>query len=191
MGGVQLQADWALRVVAKMTGCCVLARRALRMCMLLVAVPALQLVASVAPFAPGTRLFQPVPGAASFPNGGKLCDVMQPPFGAKGDNRTVDTVPIQRAIDACGDLPTGGTVLLPKGGWFVSGGKDLDTNTNTFFALVVPTPAPPESSLQSVAPGSLAPLSSPPAPALLSRRGHGRVRSSWLTRSSSRDRVAL
>lgn len=81
---------------------------------------------SLAPF-DSHPMSQPVPGAISFPDG-KLCDVTQPPYNAKGDNRTVDTAAIQRAVDACGDLPTGGTVLLPKGGWFVSGAVWLRSN---------------------------------------------------------------
>jgi hypothetical protein len=74
---------------------------------------------SLAPF-DDYAISQPVPGAVSFP-GRKLCDVTQPPYSAKGDNLTVDTAALQRAIDACGDSPAGGNVLLPQGGWFVSG----------------------------------------------------------------------
>jgi polygalacturonase len=85
-----------------------------------------KLVESLAPFDP-TRLSQPVPGAVSFPDG-KLCDVTKPPYSAKGDNQTVDTAALQRAVDACGNLSTGGTVLLPKGGWFVSGALWLRSN---------------------------------------------------------------
>jgi polygalacturonase len=84
------------------------------------------LVESLAPFEPA-QLSQPVSGAVSFPEG-KLCDVTHPPYSAKGDNQTVDTAALQRAVDACGDLPTGGTVLLPKGGWFVSGALWLRSN---------------------------------------------------------------
>jgi hypothetical protein len=74
---------------------------------------------SLAPF-DDYAISQPVPGAVTF-SGRKLCDVTQPPYSAKGDNLTVDTAALQRAIDACGDLPAGGNVLLPQGGWFVSG----------------------------------------------------------------------
>jgi exo-poly-alpha-galacturonosidase len=57
---------------------------------------------------------QPVPGARRFPGGGKLCDVSSPPFSA-ATNATNATAALQSAILECGDLATGGTVLVPAG----------------------------------------------------------------------------
>lgn len=88
---------------------------------------------------------------------GKLCNVTQPPFNAVGgvcvvvymcvlqgvdlcvlascadtlpvDGKTNNTAALQRAIDACGNLAEGGTVLLPAGGGsFVSGSLWLKSN---------------------------------------------------------------
>ena len=89
-------------------------------------------VAARSPFA-RVHLSQPVPGATRGmePNGwrrGRLCNVTQPPFNAAGDNQTDDTAAIQAAIDVCGDLQDGGTVLLPRGGNFVSGSLWLRSN---------------------------------------------------------------
>ncbi|SDD92356.1 glycosyl hydrolase family 28 protein [Pedobacter soli] len=53
---------------------------------------------------------------------GKILTVTE--FGAKGDGTTVNTVSIQKAIDAC---PKGGTVRIPKG-IFVSGALFLKSN---------------------------------------------------------------
>ena len=88
----------------------------------LLLLPALAL--SLSPFDP-TKSPQPVTGAITFSNA-KLCDALQ--YGAKGDNQTDDTVALQQAINACGDLSTGGTVLLAKGKWFVSGALWLRSN---------------------------------------------------------------
>ena len=44
---------------------------------------------------------------------GKLCDITKEPFNAIGDGKSNSTVALQAAIDACGDLAVGGTVLLP------------------------------------------------------------------------------
>jgi polygalacturonase len=46
-------------------------------------------------------------------------------FGARGDNKTINTKAIQQAIDAC--AKTGGTVLIP-GGTFLSGTLILKSN---------------------------------------------------------------
>jgi hypothetical protein len=52
---------------------------------------------------------------------GRLCNVTSAPFNAVGDGTTDDTAALQRAVDACGDLADGGTVLLPAGKVFLSG----------------------------------------------------------------------
>ena len=70
-----------------------------------------------APFAE-ILLRQPVPGAAraASPDGwrqGTLCDVSRQPYSAA--NGTNATAQLQRAIDDCGGLPGGGTVLVPRG----------------------------------------------------------------------------
>lgn len=66
-----------------------------------------------------TYLPQPVPGAQRgvLPDGwktGKLCDVTQDPYNAVGDGLSNSTDAIRAAIEACGDLTEGGTVLFPK-----------------------------------------------------------------------------
>jgi len=53
---------------------------------------------------------------------GKVLNVLD--FGAKGDNATLNTEAIQRAIDSC---PENGTVLIPRG-TFVSGAIFLKSN---------------------------------------------------------------
>jgi len=63
-------------------------------------------------------LAQPVPGAARGLTAdgwrdGKLCDVSQPPYSAANGSNA--TAALQRAIDDCGDLESGGTVLVPGG----------------------------------------------------------------------------
>ena len=86
-----------------------------------------------APFA-NQILAQPVPGAARAVDDdgwkrGKLCDVTKSPFGARGDGVSNSTAALQAAIDACGDLPEGGTVLLPAGsGTFVTASLFLRSN---------------------------------------------------------------
>lgn len=64
------------------------------------------------------RLAQPVPGAARAGTAsgwqrGKLCDVTRPPYSAQnGSNATLE---LRAAIRDCGDLASGGTVLVPAG----------------------------------------------------------------------------
>eukprot|EP00656_Telonema_subtile_P032402 TRINITY_DN3556_c0_g1_i2.p1 TRINITY_DN3556_c0_g1~~TRINITY_DN3556_c0_g1_i2.p1 ORF type:complete len:168 (-),score=30.81 TRINITY_DN3556_c0_g1_i2:105-608(-) len=65
-----------------------------------------------------TIMMQPVKGAprATNPDGwrsGRLCDVSKTPYDAQ--NGTNATAALQTAIDDCGDLPGGGTVLVPSG----------------------------------------------------------------------------
>eukprot|EP00756_Hemistasia_phaeocysticola_P019048 Hpha_TRINITY_DN15635_c1_g1::TRINITY_DN15635_c1_g1_i1::g.101864::m.101864 len=95
------------------------------------------LVYSAQPAGPGPFgsivLSQPVTGA---PRGvsaggwqyGKICDVTQSPYNATGDGKALDTTAIQRAIDDCGDLTDGGTVLLPSGGVYRTGSLWLRSN---------------------------------------------------------------
>ena len=64
------------------------------------------------------KLLQPVPGAqrAIAPRGwtrGKLCDVSQVPYSVQNNSNA--TAILQNAIDECGDLEGGGTVLVPSG----------------------------------------------------------------------------
>ena len=69
-----------------------------------------------APFS-ATLLPQPVAGAARAVQrggwaSGKLCDLSKPPYSVRnGSNATAS---LQLAIDDCGDLDGGGTVLVPK-----------------------------------------------------------------------------
>lgn len=61
------------------------------------------------------QLTQPVSGAARATSAdgwkrGKLCDVSAPPWNAR--NGTNATAALQAAIDTCGDLPGGGTVII-------------------------------------------------------------------------------
>lgn len=44
---------------------------------------------------------------------GRLCDVSRPPYSAMNSSNATEA--LQRAIDDCGDLPEGGTVLVPPG----------------------------------------------------------------------------
>src|SRR5687768_16972196 len=53
-------------------------------------------------------------------------------YGAKGDGKTLDTVAIQAAIDAC-NKDNGGTVLIP-GGDFVCGTIQLKSNVTLHLA---------------------------------------------------------
>jgi polygalacturonase len=65
-----------------------------------------------------TVLQQPVAGAARAVSAdgwkeGKLCDVSKAPYSVK--NGTNATAILQQAIEDCGNLATGGTVLVPSG----------------------------------------------------------------------------
>jgi hypothetical protein len=60
---------------------------------------------------------------------GKLCNITDTPYNAKGDGKTNWTSVIQKAINDCGDLPGGGTVLFPaNSGSFVTGALWLASN---------------------------------------------------------------
>lgn len=86
--------------------------------------PYLNLLAATASSPPGpgpfgnARLPQPVPGAAraTTTNGwkkGKVCDVTMPPYSAANGSNA--TLALRAAIRDCGDLASGGTVLVPAG----------------------------------------------------------------------------
>ena len=77
------------------------------------------------------KLPQPVPGAlrALTPNGfmqGKQCDVSKPPYSAK--NNMNATAILAQAIEDCGDLPGGGTVLVPAPLTLLTGSLWLRSN---------------------------------------------------------------
>jgi polygalacturonase len=57
-----------------------------------------------------------VPVVAVCSKKGKICDVMQAPWHAKGDNITEDTAAVQAAVAACAP---GGMVILPAGNTFL------------------------------------------------------------------------
>jgi hypothetical protein len=83
-----------------------------------------------APFG-SVLLPQPVPGAARGATAeswrrGKLCDVSRPPFSLR--NASNGTAALQLAIDTCGDLPDGGTVLVPRGLVLLTGSLWLRSN---------------------------------------------------------------
>ena len=69
-----------------------------------------------APFSSAV-LPQPVPGAARAASAagwrlGALCDLSRPPYSAANGSNA--TAALQRAIDDCGGLAGGGTVLIPR-----------------------------------------------------------------------------
>jgi hypothetical protein len=83
-----------------------------------------------APFG-SVLLPQPVLGAARGATAeswrrGKLCDVSRPPFSLR--NASNGTAALQLAIDTCGDLPDGGTVLVPRGLVLLTGSLWLRSN---------------------------------------------------------------
>jgi hypothetical protein len=85
-----------------------------------------------------------VHGGGSHLQVGKLCDVTKAPYSAR--NGTNATVALQTAIDDCGDLPDGGTVLVPSGFVLITASLWLRSNL-TFrvemgFVAVVATPTP-------------------------------------------------
>jgi polygalacturonase len=59
------------------------------------------------------------------------CNVFD--YGARGDGKTLDTAPIQKAIDACA-AQGGGAVLLPSG-TFLSGTLILDNNITLHISV--------------------------------------------------------
>ena len=54
-------------------------------------------------------------------------------FGAIGDGMTLNTVAIQKAIDAASELKSGGTVVFPKGK-FLTGSIELKRNVDLYIA---------------------------------------------------------
>lgn len=72
----------------------------------------------------------PAFGEDNKPSGNNIFNVRD--FGAKGDGKTLDTVAIQAAIDAC-HQEKGGTVLIPAG-TFLSGTLELKSNVTLHLA---------------------------------------------------------
>jgi len=77
------------------------------------------------------KMLQPVPGAARAltEDGwktGKLCDVSKPPYSAKSNMNA--TAILTKAIEDCGDLPGGGTVLVPSGLTLLTGSLFMKSN---------------------------------------------------------------
>ena len=74
-----------------------------------------------------------------------IIDITDPPFSCKGDNRTINTVSIQRAIDTVSMEGGGGRVLIPpRRGSFLSGAIFLRSNIELHIGA--------GSTLQAVAP---------------------------------------
>eukprot|EP00042_Codosiga_hollandica_P028180 m.146425 g.146425 ORF g.146425 m.146425 type:complete len:448 (-) comp52710_c0_seq1:41-1384(-) len=72
-----------------------------------------------------------VPGASRAAVPATVCNVLD--YGASGDGTTLDTLPIQAAIDDCATRG-GGTVLLPSGYQFLSGSLFLSSNMSFFVS---------------------------------------------------------
>jgi len=70
------------------------------------------------------------PEANSADLGAKVYNIRD--YGAKGDGKTIDTAPLQAAIDAC-NKDGGGTVLVPSG-TFVIGTTELKSNVTLHIA---------------------------------------------------------
>ena len=82
----------------------------------------------LAPLLPQLLLLSDAVPLASASGGAtpvKVCNVLLPPFGAKGDNTTEDTAAVRAALAACSP---GGLVLLPAGHVFLLRPIELPSN---------------------------------------------------------------
>jgi hypothetical protein len=84
---------------------------------------------SAAPFSTGLLNAAPAAAGADAP-GTRIYNILD--FGAKGDGKTLDTLAVQAAIDAC-NKDHGGTVLVPAG-VFVIGTVEMKSNVTLHIA---------------------------------------------------------